>query len=121
MSSILRRGIPIVASFAAAFLVRFELVEPATLAHLCESAAAPWWCAPRAAVIAAFASGALAAVSVGAGVAATVTRSARWALGAACLGAAGLVLFSYQAGAVALLLGLLVLARRQGTRRQHAA
>jgi hypothetical protein len=115
-----RYALPIAASFALAYGLRFGIVEPETLAHACGAPAAPWWCALRAAVIAAFASGALALGCVVAAVAATYARSRRWALAAACLGIAGLVLFSHESGVVALLAGVLVLARHEHTRRQQA-
>lgn len=101
----------VTAAAALAALLRYLVIEPEGLAHLCSAAAAPWWCAPRAAAIAAFSTGALAVAAVGAGVVATVTRRPGAGLSAASLGAAGLVLYSVEAGAVGLLLGLLALAR----------
>jgi hypothetical protein len=92
-------------------LLRFRLVEPEYLAHLCGAPAAPWWCTLREAVIAAFASHALEVAAVAAGGVAVVTRRSGAALAAACLGAAGLVLYAVEAGAIALLLGLIALAR----------
>lgn len=115
-----RYALPIAASCALAYGLRFGVVEPEALAHACGAPAAPWWCALRAAVIAAFASGALALACVVVAVAATLMRSRRVALAAACLGVAGLVLFSYESGAVALLAGLLVLARDEHARREQA-
>lgn len=97
------------------------MVEPEPIVHLCGSAAAPWWCGARALVVAAFATNALAVASVAAGVGATLTRSSGLALAAACLGLAGLVLYSVEPGATAFLLGLLVLARRDHARRKRAA
>ena len=96
---------------AVAAVLRFQVVEPEALAHLCGAAAAPWWCTLRAAVVAAFASHALAIGSVAAGVLAIVTRRAGAAIAAACLGAAGLVLYAVEAGAIGFLLGALALAR----------
>lgn len=96
---------------AAAAVLRFEVVEPEGIAHLCGAAAAPWWCTLRAAVIATFAWNALAVAAIAAGVIATATGRSGAALAAACLGIAGLLLYSVEAGAVALLLGLLALAR----------
>jgi hypothetical protein len=96
---------------AVAAVLRFQVVEPEALAHLCGAAAAPWWCTLRAAVVAAFASQALAIAAVAAGVLAIVTRRAGAAIAAACLGAAGLVLYAVEAGAIGFLLGALALAR----------
>jgi hypothetical protein len=95
----------------AAAALRLLVVEPEATAHLCSAPGAPSWCTARAAAIAAFGSGALAAAAVLAGVVATVTRRAGAALAAVALGVAGLVLYSIEAGAVGLLLGLLALAR----------
>lgn len=111
---------PIAASFALACALRFGVVEPEALAHVCGAPGAPWWCALRAGVIAAFASGALALACGVAAVAATLVRSRRWALAAACLGVAGLILFSYESGALGLLAGLLVLARDEHAPREQA-
>jgi hypothetical protein len=99
-----------IAAAAAAFL-RFQLVEPEALAHLCDAAAAPWWCTLRAVVIAAFATNALAIAAVAAGGVALATRRSGAALAAACLGVAGLVLYAVEAGAIGFLLGALALAR----------
>jgi hypothetical protein len=111
MKSLALVAVPIAAAAAAAALLRVLLIEPEAFAHRCGASAGPWWCTLRAAAIVVFASGGLAVAAIGAGVAATVTRRAGVALSAACLGAAGLVLYSVEAGAVALLLGLLALAR----------
>lgn len=104
-------AISIAIAAAVAAVVRFQIVEPEDLAHLCSAAGAPWWCALRAAVIAAFATNALAVAATAAGGISIATRRSGAALGAVCLGVAGLVLYSVEAGAIALLLGLLTLAR----------
>jgi hypothetical protein len=101
----------VAAAAALAAVLRYLVIEPEDFAHLCSAAAAPWWCAPRAAAITAFSSGALAVAAVGAGVIAIVTRRRGAGGTAACLGVAGLVLYAVEAGAVAFLLGLLALAR----------
>lgn len=111
MKSLALPTLLVTAAAALAALLRYLVIEPEGLAHLCSAAAAPWWCAPRAAAITAFSSGALAIAAVGAGVLAIVTRRRGAGGAAACLGAAGLVLYTVEAGAVALLLGLLALAR----------
>ena len=104
-------AISIAIAAAVAAVVRVQIVEPEDLAHLCSAADAPWWCALRAAVIAAFATNALAVAAAAAGGISIATRRSGAALGAVCLGVAGLVLYSVEAGAIALLLGLLALAR----------
>lgn len=121
MRSAVWHTIPIAITLAAAMALRHGLIEPETIAHSCGSPGAPLWCAPRAVVIAAFATNGIAIGSVVAGVLAIVTRRSSLAVLAACLGVAGLVLYSYEAGAVALLAGLLVLAREHHARRQRAA
>ena len=112
---------PVLVAIAAAVasMLRFQVVEPEALAHLCGAAAAPWWCTLRAAVVAAFASQALAIAAVAAGVLAIVTRRAGAAIAAASLGAAGLVLYAVEAGAIGFLLGALALARPR-RRQDHA-
>ncbi len=116
----LRWVVPIAISFALAYALRFGLIEPAAIAHVCGAAPAPWWCSLRGAVIAAFASGGLALAALASAGLATLLRARAWAFAAVCLGVAGLVLFSSEAGAVALLAGLLVLARDEHARRQQA-
>ena len=103
--------VAIAAAAALAALLRFLVVEPEALAHLCGAAVVPWWCTLRAAAVAIFSTGALAVAAVAVGVAAIATGRAAVALAAACLGVAGLVLYSVEAGAVAFLLGVLALAR----------
>jgi hypothetical protein len=98
-------------ALAIAAGVRYAIIEPTGLAHLCGAPGAPWWCAPRALAAAILDAGALGFGAIGAGILAILTRLSRWALAAACLGAAGLVLYAVAMGAVGLLLGLLVLAR----------
>ncbi len=99
-------------ALAAAAIVRYALIEPVAIAHLCGAPEAPWWCAPRAAAAFVLDAGALGFGAIAAGAAAILTRSSAWALAAAGLGAAGLVLYAAVTGAVGFLLGLLVLARR---------
>ena len=118
-------AVSVVLAAAIAAVVRFQIVEPEAAMHLCGTAAAPWWCALRAAVIAAFATNVLAISAVAAGGIAVATRRSGAALAAACLGVAGLILYSVEAGACALLLGLLALsrprARQPGARSEQQA
>ncbi len=108
-------------ALAAAAALRFAVVEPAGIAHLCSAADAPWWCAPRALLVWVLALGAPGLGAIVAGVLATFARSPGWALVAACLGAAGLLLYSVATGAVGFLLGLLVVARTVAARRHPHA
>ena len=121
MSTFVRPATLIVGTVAAAAAMRFALLEPEPIVHLCGSAGAPWWCTARSAAIAAFATNGLAVVAVAAGILAVLARSSRLALAAACLGMAGLVLYSVESGAVAFLLGVLVLARPRHARRERTA
>ena len=107
----------VAAALAAAAALRYAALEPAALAHLCGVPAAPWWCTPRALAAGVLHAGALGFASIGAGGVAMLTRSSAWALAAACLGAAGLVLYAAATGAAGLLGGLLVLARAIVARR----
>ena len=101
----------VVLSLAAAALLRYAALEPAGLAHLCGAPGAPWWCAPRALAASVLDAGALGFGAIATGVVAILTRSSAWALAAACLGAAGLLLYAVATGAAGFLLGFLVLAR----------
>lgn len=106
---------------AMTMALRYAVVEPETIGQLCSSDGAPWSCGLRAVVIGIFASGTLGLVAIVAGVVATFSRSSTWALVALCLGIAGLVLYAFEAGAVACLLGGLVLARAVAAGRQPHA
>jgi hypothetical protein len=106
----------VAAALAAGAIVRYAVIEPAAIAHLCGAPGAPWWCAPRSLAAAALDAGALGFGALAAGAVAILTRSSAWALGAACLGAAGLVLYAAVTGAAGGLLGLLVLARAAAPR-----
>ncbi len=109
-------------ALALAASVRYALIEPLAIAHLCGAPGAPWWCAPRGLAAGALHAGALGVGAIAAGVVAILARSSAWALAAAGLGAAGLVLYAAAAGAVGCLLGLLVLARASpyGRREREA-
>jgi hypothetical protein len=101
----------IAAALATAAIVRYALLEPADLAHLCGAPGAPWWCAPRALAAVVLDAGALGYAALAAGVVAIFTRSSVWAVTAACCGAAGLVLYAAATGATGFLIGFLVLMR----------
>ena len=104
-------------SLAAAAILRYAALEPAGLAHLCGASGAPWWCAPRALAAGVLDAGAPGFAAIATGVVAILTRSSAWALAAACLGAAGLLLYAVATGAAGFLLGFLVLARAIATDR----
>lgn len=139
----LRRFLPwlaVVASTALAMLVRYALIEPVEVAHRCDAGAGAWWCAVREAAVLAFtrgpdtwwsgasgvsALGWIGAAALAAGGLALLWRRPGTATLAAAVGAVALVLYCFQAGALALLIGVLVLARSQARRQPvpagHAA
>lgn len=121
MGSLARCAALVAATFAAATAVRYALIESDPIVHLCGSAGAPSWCAPRSFAIAVLGTSGLAVIAVATALAALLTRSSGWALAAACLGMIGLVLHSPVSGALAFLLGVLVLARPRHARRERAA
>jgi len=99
------------AAVGAAYGLRIGLIEPEAFGHLCAGSVGPWWCLPRGLLIAALHTGVLGAGAVALGAVATLGRRRGVAVAAAMLGAAGLVLYDAEPGAVGLLLGALVLAR----------
>ena len=121
MRSIVTSATTIAGTLLAAAALRFAIVEPAGIAHLCSAPEAPWWCGVREALVGALGLGVPGVAAIAAGVAANLKRSSGWALAAACLGGAGLVLYSVVAGAVGFLLGALVLARTVAARQAENA
>ena len=96
--------------------LRYGFIEPPELAHLCDDASGPAWCGARAALVLGF-------NSYGFGIAAIIVTalSLIWkktwlAWLAATLGVLALILYCYDAGAVALLVGSLRLVRLQANR-----
>lgn len=107
----LRPVVIVAAAGLLAALLRYQMVQPAAIAHLCDAGGGPWWCTLRSLVIATFSTYGIGYAALIAAAIALWRRSAGAALAAAALGIAGLVLYCYEAGAVAFLVGLLVLAR----------
>lgn len=106
--------VPWLAALAAGLIaawLRYRLVEPAALAQACAAGAGGLRCALRAAAVAAFHSHALEVACGTLTLLALITRGRLVAALALAAGAAGLVLYSFDAGAAALLAGALVLAR----------
>lgn len=116
----LRPLLVIAAAGLLAALLRYQLVQPAAIAHACDAGGGPWWCALRSLVIATFSTYGLGYVAIVAALLALWRRSARFALAAAAFGIAGLVLYCYEAGAVGFLVGLLVLARAAAGQQRRA-
>lgn len=105
---------PWLAALAAGLIaawLRYRLVEPAALAQACAAGAPGMRCAMRAATVAAFHSHGLTMVCAVLTALALITRLRSAAILALAAGAVGLVLYSFEAGAAALLVGALELAR----------
>ena len=105
---------PWLAALAAGLIaawLRYRLVEPAALAQACAAGASGLDCVLRAATVAAFHSHALTMVCAVLTALALITRWRPLAALALAAGATGLILYSFEAGAAALLSGALVLAR----------
>jgi hypothetical protein len=109
----MRRALPwlvIASAFAVAALARYLLIEPEGYGFRC-AAGGPWWCLPRAALVLTFHSGVIGWAALVAGACAFAWRYRPAALGAAVLGAFGLILYDYDLAAVGFALGVLVLVR----------
>ena len=100
------------AALGATAALRFLLIEPHDIGHLCLQADAPWWCALRGAVATAFRSQAFGGVSLACGLWAWLRTDARWAAAAMVVGAAGLMLYNTDLAAPGVLLGIIALAQR---------
>lgn len=105
----------LVLGLLAAWL-RYGLIESRSLAHFCEDGNPPSWCNLRLAVVMGFS-------RYGYGIAAVMVTvlamiwSKPWLAGfAAALGMFALILYCYDAGAIALLIGSLRLVRLQANR-----
>ena len=103
----------------AAIVARQYLIQPPEIAHACPSetltlaTAGPWWCSVRAAIIMTYAWAGLLYVSVGSSIAALVWRRAWLGWATLAIGLVAIVWYTYEAGALAITVGALVLARAQ--------
>ncbi len=109
----------------AAILVRQFLIQPPHIGHTCDAATlslpapGPWWCSARAAFIMTYAWGGLNGACWVLTLAALAFRREAIAALALAVGLFAIVMYSYEAGAVAITIGALVLARAQvGTRER---
>lgn len=100
----------------AAAVLRYGLIEPAQMADLCGADGGPRWCAWRQWAVVAFLGYGYGYAALTAAFLALVLRHPLAAWLAAALGAAALVLYCFEAGAFALLVGVLRLARAQAGR-----
>ena len=103
----------------AAILVRQYVIQPPELAHRCETPTltlftpGPWWCSLRSAAIMTYAWNGLLIASFGLSLAVLAWRRAWLATATLVVGLVAIVWYTYEAGAVAITIGALVLARRQ--------
>lgn len=103
----------------AAILARQFLIQPPEIAHACPSetltlaTTGPWWCSVRAAIIMTYAWAGLLYAAVALSVASLVWRRAWLGWGTLAIGLVAIVWYTYEAGALAITVGALVLARAQ--------
>jgi hypothetical protein len=97
----------------AAAVLRFGVIEPPAVAHLCTADGGPAWCAWRQWAVLGFLGYGYGYAALAASVVALVWRHPLAAWLAAALGMAALVLYCFEAGAFALLIGALRLLRGQ--------
>ena len=102
--------VALTAGLIAAWL-RYRLVEPATLAQACAAGAGGLRCLLRAATVVAFHSHGLTLACSALAAMTLITRGRRIAALTLAAGVAGLVLYSFEAGAAAVLAGAWVLVR----------
>ncbi len=120
-----------------AVTARFSLIEPATLTHQCDALTAAsngifaalqqtlqlgaWRCALRTATVITFAWFGLGYGAAICALLALITRNAVLSCAAAALGVAALTLYCYEPGAVALVLGVTLLAHAQARSSEAAS
>lgn len=93
-------------------VAKYQLVEPVPFAAACERHAGPWLgCLLRGFFVALFVQDIAGIAGVACGAVATLVRSRLLAFAAVALGGVSIVLYRYDLGAIAVLSGLLVLAR----------
>lgn len=118
---VLREAVPFGVAVALALLVRHLIVEPASIAHVCDPA--PWAgpCALRTLVVLGFTTQGIGWGATAVALAATGARSRPLAQLALTLGGIGLVLYSFALSAFGALLAMLVLVRAGGSPMHETA
>jgi len=116
MTALLRNSLPwlllaLVAALAA--WIRYGLIEPAAIGHLCETATAPAWCQWRLRLVLAFLNYGYGWAALAFAALALVWKHPLSAWLAAASGVLALQLYCFEAGAFALLVGCLRLIRLQ--------
>ena len=102
----------VVAGLLSAWL-RYGFIEPPGLAHLCDDADGPAWCAARAAIVIGFNTYSFGVAALVVTALALIFKQPWLAWLAATLGVFAVILYCYYAGAIALLVGSLRLVRLQ--------
>ena len=116
MTALLRNSLPwlllaLVAALAA--WIRYGLIEPAAIGHLCEATSAPAWCRGRQLLVLGFLSYGYGWAALAFAAIALVWKHPLSAWLAAASGVLALQLYCFEAGAFALLVGCLRLIRLQ--------
>lgn len=93
--------------------LRYGLVESSTLAPLCSDGAGPWWCSWRQGLVLGFLHNVYGVAALLMALLAILLPRTGVAWLAAALGLFALVLYCFQSGAIALLIGALRLLRAQ--------
>ncbi len=93
--------------------LRYGLIESSTLAQLCGDAASPWWCTWRQWLVLGFLYNVYGIAALLAALIALLSPRPAVAWLASALGLFALVLYCFQSGAIALLVGALRLLRTQ--------
>ena len=105
-----------------AILARQFLIQPPEIGHACDTGTltlattGPWWCSARAAIIMTYAWGGLSMAAFFLAAAALILRREVTGALALATGSIAIVWYSYEAGALAIVVGALVLARSQARR-----
>ena len=116
MTAFLRLSLPwlLLALVAAlAVWIRYGLIEPAAIGHLCETAGAPGWCQWRQRLVLAFLNYGYGWAALACAALALAWKHPLAAWLAAAAGVLALQLYCFEAGAFALLVGCLRLVRLQ--------
>lgn len=103
----------IAVALGLAMLVRYRLIEPATVAQACDAGLQSWQCTLRFLAIRCFDHQQLAYVALAGSVLALLTRSGWAAWLTAVVSATGLVWYCFEPSAVGLVIGVLLLAQAQ--------
>jgi hypothetical protein len=102
-------------AFGLALLLRHRVVEPTSIAYVCDPR--PWegWCAARSLLVMSFMHQRIGWLALAVGIVAFASGRPGFARLALAAGAAGLVLYSYEPSAIGALLGGLVLVRKKSS------